>query len=455
MNVKPRPAEPAPLKVLAPSRFRPGVGQLRLQTLTRLRWLAVGGQAATVLGVQYGLGFQFDAGPCLAIIAVSAWLNIFLRLRFKANLRLANNHAALLLAFDIVQLACLMYLTGGLENPFSFLFLAPTTISAANLLPRHTFMLGGLAAVCVSILARFHRPLPWYPGRPLDLPELYVLGVWVALMCALAFMGIYAWRIARDSRHMSQALAAAELVLARDQQLSALDGLAAAAAHELGTPLATIALVVKELARDKEAAARLGDDLALLQSQTARCRDILSRLAAYQGQSDTILDRAPFSAVMKEAAEAQGPARSKIEVTTTGAGGREPVILRIPALIHGLSNLIENADEFAETTVSIDLAWDDARLSVSIEDDGPGFAIDILNRLGEPYVTTRPRTDSPPADDHDVSAHGIGEGMGLGFFIAKTLLERTGATLTLANRTAPHHGAIVRAEWPRTALEAV
>ncbi len=240
---------------------------VRLDTLVRLRWLAVIGQTTAVLVVYAGLDFILPIWACLAVIALSAWLNIALRLRFHLTQRLEPDRAAWLLAFDIGQLAVLLFLTGGLQNPFAFLFLGPVLISATALPPRFTLMLGGFAVLCATILVFAHYPLPWDPDDPLQLPPIYMMGVWLSILLAIAFIGVYAWQITEESRQLADALAATELVLTREQHLSQLDGLAAAAAHELGTPLSTISVIAKELERAIAPNAPHGDDVRLCASR--------------------------------------------------------------------------------------------------------------------------------------------------------------------------------------------
>ena len=212
------------------------------------------------------------------MIALSAWLNVALRVRFSLTQRLEPERAAWLLAFDIAELAVLLFLTGGLENPFAFLFLAPVLLSATALPPRITVMLGAFAVVCATVLVFAHYPLPWDADDPLELPWIYLLGVWLSILLAIGFIGVYAWQITEEGRQLAEALAATELVLAREQHLSQLDGLAAAAAHELGTPLSTISVVVKELERALEPDSPHADDVRLLREQAQRCRDILAKL---------------------------------------------------------------------------------------------------------------------------------------------------------------------------------
>lgn len=220
--------------------------EVRIDTLVRLRWLAVIGQTAAVLAVYYGLEFDLPLWPCLSVIALSAWLNVALVLRDSAARRLSAETVAWVLAFDIIELAALLYMTGGLQNPFALMFLGPVLISAMALPPRYTVAIGGVAIVCATVLAFLdHYPLPWMGEDPLALPNLYMLGLWLSIVLAIGFIGAYVWQIAKGARQLSDALAATELALAREQHLSQLDGLAAAAAHELATPLSTIAVVAK------------------------------------------------------------------------------------------------------------------------------------------------------------------------------------------------------------------
>ena len=244
----------------------------------RLRWLAVIGQTTAVLVVYFGLDFELPIWACLAVIALSAWLNVALRVRFPLTQRLEPDRAAWLLAFDIAELAVLLFLTGGLQNPFAFLFLGPVLLSATALPPRMTLMLGGFAIACATVLVFVHYPLPWDTEPPLELPAIYVLGVWLSILLAIGFIGVYAWQITEEARQLADALAATELVLAREQHLSQLDGLAAAAAHELGTPLSTISVIAKELERAIEPDSEHADDVRLLREQAQRCRDILAKL---------------------------------------------------------------------------------------------------------------------------------------------------------------------------------
>lgn len=416
---------------------------LRLDTLLRLRWLAVVGQAVTVLVARYVLDFPVPVTACIALIALSALLSVAIRVRFPATLRLDQWPAFALLAYDVLQLGGLLFLTGGLENPFSILLLAPVIISATTLPPRPTVILGVIVVALASLLVLDHWPLPL--PQPTPLPLVYVAGVWVALVCACIFTGVYAFRVAEEARQLAKALNAAEMVLAREQHLYALDGLAAAAAHELGTPLATIALVAKELEREMPPGSAHADDLALLKSQSQRCREILARLTSLSGQGDLHLARLPLSHLIEEVVEAYRAFSAEIVVAPPRGRPPEPVGHRNPAIVQGLVNLVENAVDFAESRVTVATEWSDDAVVVTIADDGPGFPAQVIGRIGEPYLTTRRETAGEP----DSQAGGLG----LGLFIAKTLLERSGASLELANRALPEKGAIVTVRWPRALMD--
>ncbi len=430
-------------------------GRLRLQTLVLLRWLAVGGQATAVVFTAFIMDFELPLEWCLGAIAASAWLNVILAVRYPAPRRLGEREAAAYLAYDILQLGVLLYLTGGLENPFAFLFLVPVTISATTLSLRATIALAALAFLLVTILGPYHLPLPWFAGEEVRLPPLWILGMWVALVLGLAFMTAYAFRVAREGRRMSAALSATQLVLAREQRLSALDGLAAAAAHELGTPLATISLVTKELKREAGSSLdpALMEDLELLHSQAERCRDILGNLSLRGQAGDVVHSRMSLAVLLDEAAD---PFRDRgreiaIELSpdSEASAGEPPDFVRRTEIMYALRNLIENAVAFSRSKVVVAARWSADTVEISISDDGPGFSANVIDQLGEPYVSTRRTVPGSKSPDADID----GGGMGLGFFIAKTLIERTGARLAAANASRGQTGAIIRLIWPRNVVE--
>ncbi|HZD88885.1 MAG TPA: ActS/PrrB/RegB family redox-sensitive histidine kinase, partial [Pseudolabrys sp.] len=274
---------------------------------------------------------------------------------------------------------------------------------------------------------------------------IYMMGVWLSILLAIGFIGVYAWQITEESRQLSDALAATELVLAREQHLSQLDGLAAAAAHELGTPLSTIAVIAKELENAIAAEAPHGEDVRLLREQATRCRDILAKLTELSASGGEPFDRMSLPALLEEVVAPHRNFGVAIDVAVRSENGQQPVGWRNPAILYGLGNLLENAVDFSLERVLVHATWDDDTIDVTISDDGPGFAPEIMDRIGEPYVTSRRRSRAGSEEEQ--------EGLGLGFFIAKTLLERSGAALSFENRRAPEHGAIITVRWNRSDFE--
>ncbi|HYZ40990.1 MAG TPA: ActS/PrrB/RegB family redox-sensitive histidine kinase [Stellaceae bacterium] len=416
-----------------------GFGRISLRTLVPIRWVAIAGQAVTVLTVHYGLGYRLPLVPALAVVAGSVLLNIVLILLRQAAVRLGERDAALCLGYDILQLAILLYLTGGLQNPFSILILAPVTVAATILSRRPVIALSIFAVAATSLLALWHMPLPWRT-EPLVFPPELVIGIWVALVIATVFIGAYTWSVAQEARRLRDAMTATQLALAREQRVSAVGALAAAAAHELGSPLATIAVVAKELVRDLPKDSPHAEDAALLLSQTERCRRILAELA-HQSEHDggSPYTRLPISALVEAAVAPHKDQGVKLILATAGQPGpEEPLVRRSPEIMHGLNNLVQNSVQFARREVSVMTFWDRDTVTVDVADDGPGFPLHLLGRLGEPYISTRA----------DAANH-----MGLGIFIAQTLLERSGAQVVFDNL--PEGGAHVAISWNRANLEMV
>src|SRR5271155_3705254 len=303
---------------------------VRLDTLVRLRWLAVCGQLAAVLVVHFGLEFEVPIWACLAVISLAVLLNLALRFGFRHTQWLEPDRAAWLLPFDIAGPAALLYLTGGPENPFSVLFLGPVLVSAPALPPRMTLLIGTFAMFCATVLVFLHYDLPWDSEDRLELPEIYMVGVWLSILLAIGYIGVYTWQIAEEARQLSDALAATELVLAREQHLSQLDGLAAAAAHELGTPLATITVVVREIERALEANSPYADDVKLLREQAQRCREILSKITELPASDP--FDRMPISAMIEEAAAPHRNFGVQIGITLPPDRSAEPFGTRNPGI---------------------------------------------------------------------------------------------------------------------------
>jgi two-component system sensor histidine kinase RegB len=428
---------------------------VRLRTLLVLRWLAILGQTVTVVVASFYLGLRVELGLCFLAIGASVISNLIAMSIFPENQRLGDRDAMLTLLFDLAQLSFLLFLTGGLNNPFAVLILAPVTISATALTMRSTAILGALAIVLISLLVYFHVPLVLATGEVLRLPDLFILGFWISLVIGIVFLSAYARRISSESHSMSQALLATQMALAREQKLTDLGGVVAAAAHELGTPLATIKLVSTELAEELVGQPDLQEDARLIAQQADRCRDIL-RSMGRAGKDDLHMRSAPIGALVREAAEPHADRGAEIVMdfaAQDGAPAGQPIVWRKPEIIHGLRNLVQNAVDFAEHAVWIDGTWGDGVIRVTITDDGPGFPPDLLGRLGDPFLRRRGRGGDRARPGY--------EGMGLGLFIAKTLLERSGATVTFRNASDPFlvredvsgkSGARVEVTWPHAAI---
>ena len=433
---------------------------VRLRTLVTVRWIAIVGQITAVLVASQGMGFQLPLVHCALLISASASINIAAHLIHPAEKRLTEQVTLLSLFFDLAQLVVLLSITGGLNNPFVVLILAPVTISATALRLQSTLWLGIAAMSSVALMSNFYLPLVQADGTPLEAPELFRSGILAALAIAVAFLSIYARRVTVEGYAMTQALNATQVALAREQRLAAIGGIAAAAAHELGTPLATIKLVAGELAHELKDDPALAEDVALIRREALRCGEILTDLSR-GGRDDSQIHNAPIAAVLTEAARPHSDRGKRVVIRFNGQLAAEtdsdqPMVPLSAELIHGLRNVIQNAVDFARTTVWADIDFDGTELRIAIGDDGSGFSPDILPRLGEPFVSTRQRGDARQTDANEY------EGMGLGLFIARTLLERTGATISFANGTdarqrqaAPGDAALEHARPPGAIIEMI
>ncbi len=439
-----------------PTRRDTRIEWVRLRTLILLRWLAVTGQLAAITVADRQFGMQLPLGLCYLAVGAAIIANLVATFVFPENKRLSERDAMLTLLFDVSQLALLIYLTGGLNNPFALLILVPVTISASALELRTTVLLGLIAILLVTVIALFNIPLRFPDGTILQVPVMFEIGFWLSIVIGIVFLALYSRRVATEIRTMSDALLATQMALAREQKLTDLGGVVAAAAHELGTPLATIMLVSSELVDELADRADLQEDARLIRAQADRCRDIL-RSMGRAGKDDRHLRHAPLGTVLREAAEPH-LARGKSVVFDLFPGpqgdDRQPTILRRPEIIHGIRNLIQNAVDFAQGKVWVDATWTDRAVSVRIIDDGEGYPAHVLGRIGDPFMRSRRATQ----DNGQPHAY---EGMGLGLFIAKTLLERSGAELSFANGADPfltqtehpdRSGAIVEVVWPLGAI---
>lgn len=414
---------------------------LRVRTLVSLRWLVIAGEILLLLVVGLGLGFHAPYPLCFAVIGAAAWLNLLTGIASPGQRVFTDWEGTGQLALDILQIGALIFLTGGTANPFVLLLIAPVTLAAATLPARPVLILGFLAGAMAVALAFFAMPLP---GAETLMGGNYRVGAAIAVIAGIALIAGYVRQAAEEAARMALALDVTQAVLSREQRLSALGGLAAAAAHELGTPLATISIVSKEMAREAPTA-QVREDAELLMAQAERCREILRRLTDKpDAASDEVHERLTLRQLVHEVIEPHAATPDvRVEAIVTGSPGvAAPDIRRLPEITHAFTSFVENAVDFAASEVLVTARFDADTVSMEVRDDGPGFAPEILAKLGEPYVTTRPGAEGSRTGHI---------GMGLGFFISKTLLERTGAVVTFQNGRP--RGAVVSARWPRPKIE--
>jgi two-component system, sensor histidine kinase RegB len=413
---------------------RPGV---RVQTLVLLRWSAIAGQLLALLIVGLGLGYPIPWAPALAAIGASVSLNLALGALYRWGDRIDGKGALVHLGYDLVQLGVLLYLTGGLANPFALLLLVPVTIAATLLSARATIVLVTAALALLAGLWHWHLPLPWVGGHSLQLPDTYRLGILVAIGLGMIFLTFYAWQVSAEGRRRQAALVATQAALDRETRMGALGSLAAAAAHELGGPLGTITLIARDLADSLGDDPDLGADVHLLQQEARRCRDILTGISE-RAEAEDPFPELPLPVLLREVVDLLEPTRVPVDMRMEWDMGAGPVVRRSPEILHGLSNILGNALRHAVARVWLDAGETPSELWLAVTDDGAGFPPDLLPKLGEPFLGP--------------SISGSGS-TGLGIFIATTLLERTGGRLTFMNL--PEGGARVELRWWRADIESL
>ena len=391
-------------------------GPIDPQAIFVIRWVAVAGQLAALLFTHSILKFELPLLPAMAVIGSSAIVNFF-HIHAAQRRRFYQQANFLELGFDVIQIAALLYLTGGLLNPFSILILAPVVVSAAVLRRKSTLLLVGLVAVSVSLLALSYHPLDW--GQPLDFPKLYLAGLWLALIISSCFIGGYTWWVASSARRLSGTLADAKLALIEEQQSRALGALATSAAHKLGSPLNTITVVAHELSHDIKPDDPIYEDITLLCTEIERCRVILSEIDSHMSLKSletespesitTLIEEIIYSRL--------SPTQTNFKLVYDRTKSI-PAVRRRPELVHALENLLQNADEFSAHDVMVNIEWTAIDLHITITDDGPGYTRATLARAGQPWNSTRA---------------GQEEHRGLGLFIARSLLESIGGSISFAN----------------------
>jgi two-component system sensor histidine kinase RegB len=418
-------------------------GHLRVRTLVNVRWMVIVGEML-LLAAWAGLHYMAPYGPCAVVIAAGAFVNTLTAVAWPSQRVLSDREAVAQLSLDILQISALMSLIGGTANPFVLVLIAPVTLAAATMPLRPLLLLGGLASVASMALSVVSLVYPSAVAEPRLTLEYRIMSG-VANVAGIALVAGYVRQSVVEAARMALALDVTQAVLAREQRLSALGALAAAAAHELGTPLATISIVAKEMAREAPTA-QVKEDAELLMQQAERCREILRRLAATPDKaSDEVHERLSLRQLVEEVIEPHANTSKEVRVEAIVTGAKDvktPAIRRLPEITHAFSSFVENAVDFAKSEILVSARFDADTIAVEVRDDGPGFSPEILAKLGEPYVTTRPGAEGSRTGHI---------GMGLGFFISKTLLERTGAQVTFHN--GKPRGAVVSARWKRSELE--
>ena len=385
-------------------------------TLTILRYIAIFGQFIAVNIVYYFLKLDFPINESYSIIFLGLLTNLFLQFRVKVN-QLRDTYASFFLLCDLIQLSILLYFTGGILNPFSFLLIIPTIVSSTFLSMGTTIILSVITSFMLFLLTYFSLPLPGMDENIFNIPNFYKLGILTSILIGLIFLSYFGIRFSGETKKRSEALNKLQEVIAKEYELESLGGQAAAAAHSLGTPLATISVVAKELKKEIGNNKEISKDIDLLISQTKRCSEILKKISKKQIEEDIFLSSIKLEDLLEEIINSfKETSSKKIELFVENDENKIN-IQRSPEIIYGLRNFIGNAVKFSKSKVKIDLISDEKLVEIKINDDGPGIPEDVINKIGEPYIKSKSKELSSNA------------GLGLGTFLGKTLLERQGAKL--------------------------
>ena len=387
-----------------------------LTNLIKIRWIAIGGQLCAILIVYFYFKINFPIIACLSIIFLSVIINIYSFFTNKINNYLSDKEAFNFLLFDTMQLGILLFLTGGIYNPFSLLLTAPLIISASYLPIVFSICLLFLSICGVLIISNFYIPISW--NESFDVPKFFTYGLTLSLIVSLVFLSIYVYLFANSSRRISQALLEARLTLDNQKKLSEIGSLSAAAVHELSTPLNTIFLILNDLRNEQSVKNNynIRNEIDLLKSQADRCRKILLTLSKNpENLKDSFFDKTTISNLIKINFDKFNNKKMKLKVNLL-SNKEEPKILFKDELLYGIGNIIQNAIQYALSALIVSISWDNDYLVIVVEDDGTGFKNEILDQIGKPYISK----DS--------------KGMGLGIFIAKNLIENIGGSISFKNK---------------------
>ena len=403
------------------------------KTLVNLRWIAIIGQLIAINFVYFFLKLNLPIIETHIIISIGFVTNLVLQFKIKTN-QLKDLNSVLFLIYDLLQLSILLYLTGGIFNPFSLLIIVPTIVSSTFLSMGTTIILGTLTIGLLFFLKEYHMTLPGLDAYSFNFPEYYLAGVLVSIIIGLVFLSYFGIRFSGETKKRSEALDKLQQVMAKEYELESLGGQAAAAAHSLGTPLATISVVAKELKKEIGDKSTYSKDLDLLISQAKRCSEILKQISKKEISDDQFINLIKVEDLLEEIIISFAENSDK-KITLLNDNDRNKInIKRSPEIVYGLRNFIGNAIKFADEKINIELTSDDKTLTLLIDDDGPGFAEDVINLIGEPYLKSKSKKINSKA------------GLGLGIFLGKTLLERKKARLIFFNK-GNLKGASVKVSW--------
>jgi len=402
-------------------------------TLTILRYIAIFGQFVAINIVFYYLKLEFPIDKSYLIISLGLFTNLFLQFKVRVN-QLKDTYASFFLLYDLIQLSILLYLTGGILNPFSFLLIIPAIVSSTFLSMGTTIILSVITSFMLLLLTYFYLPLPGMDISTFNVPNFYKFGILTSILIGLSFLSYFGIRFSGEIKKRSKALNRLQEVIAKEYELESLDGQAAAAAHSLGTPLATISVVAKELKKEIGENKEISKDIDLLISQVKRCSEILKKISKKQIEEDNFLSSIKFEDLLAEISNSFKETSSKKIELSLSDDLNKIYIQRSPEIIYGLRNFIGNAVKFSKSKVDIDLKSNEKIIEIKINDDGPGIPEDIIKKMGEPYIKSKSK---------ELSAN---SGLGLGTFLGKTLLERQGANL-LFKRNSKLGGALVVISW--------
>ncbi len=385
-----------------------------LGNLIKIRWIAIGGQVSAIIFVVYIFNISIPLFEALIIILFSIIINFYSYLEERKNKTISNIKAFSFLLFDTLQLGILLFLTGGVINPFSILILAPVITSASYLPALLTVILSSISIIIIILLNFYFIPLNL--GDNFILPEIYKFGLVASLIITVIFIAIYAYLFASSSRKISNALSVSKLQILNQKKITEVGSLSAATAHELGTPLNTIFLILNDLLKDKKLKEdkNIIKDIILLKSQAERCKLILKKLSQNPLKlKDKFLEKVKITDLIKINFDKFN--RNKNLNITNNIENNEPEIIFKDEIMYALGNLIQNAIFYCNTTVDVKIQYLKNHVSIKIIDDGPGFSKEIIDKLGEPYISKK------------------SEGMGLGIFIAKNLIENMGGKISFYN----------------------